>query len=133
MRSIFYCFGAALMLAAPTVTDAQTFQAENRVMVTDLGNGTFSVPTRNAFGARGTWCAAADYAMSVLGASGTSRVYVRDAKTAPSDSVVFALSAGDTTPAGVSSVAAGLRTPGANLSVDHAFQFCYDARLINTR
>ena len=133
MRSLLLSVGAALAFAVPGIADAQTFRAENRVVVTDLGNGTFSVPTRNRFGARGTWCAAADYAMSVLGASGTSRVYVRSAKTGPSDPVTFALNAGDATPVAVGSIAAALRAPGANLSVDHAFQFCYDARLINTR
>ncbi|MFK7835496.1 MAG: hypothetical protein AB8B60_04690 [Sulfitobacter sp.] len=132
MRLFSTALIAALALGAASAS-AQTFRAENRVVVTGQGNGLFSVPSSSKFGARGAWCAAADYAMDVLGAPGTTRLYVRSPKTSNSGPVVFATSPGDTSPVGVLSTSAALRTAGANLSVDHAFQFCYDARLINRR
>ncbi|MEW9921775.1 hypothetical protein AB2B41_19380 [Marimonas sp. MJW-29] len=121
----------AIAASAATSLPAQSFRAENDVLVTDLGGGLFSAETRTRYGARGAWCAAADYAIDVLRAPGTARIYVREPKASNSAPVVFSLSPGTTSPVGVSSTSAALRTAGANLSVDHAFQFCYDARLKN--
>lgn len=121
----------AAVTAAPVA--AQTFRADNRVTVTPQGGGLFTVPFSNRFGARGAWCAAADYAIDVMGASGTSRLYVRSPISPGNNQVTFGLTPGNTTTSGVTSTTAALRTAGANLSVDHAFQFCYDARLISRR
>lgn len=121
----------AACLAGPVA--AQEFRAENRVTVTPVSGG-FAISNGNGYGARGMWCAAADFARDRLGAQGTDRVYIRDARSpgigqrAP---VVFTLSSAGLQPSGVLSVGASLRTPGANLSVDHAQQFCADARFIN--
>lgn len=131
MKLRYIALIAAVASVGATSTSAQTFRAENRVIVTPQANGLFSVSAGNYWGARGAWCAAADYAMDVLGASGTTRLYVRVPTTTPSGAVTFGLTPGDTTPIGVVSVSASLRTAGSNLSVDHAFQFCYDARLQN--
>lgn len=124
---------AAVALGAAGPTSAQSFKAENRVLVTPLADGLFSVPSATDMGARGTWCAAADYAMDVLGASGTSRIYVRVPPQTNSGPVVFGMTPGNAAPVGVVGLSAGLRSVGGNLSVDHAFQFCYDARLVNRR
>lgn len=132
MHKFSMALAAALTLTAG-IADAQTFRAENRVTVTDQGNGLFSVPSGNRYGARGAWCAASDYAQDVLNARGTDRLYVRMPQTTNSGPVTFGLAPGNTTPVSVTGVSSALRTAGANLSVDHAFQFCYDARLINTR
>lgn len=118
---------ALSIMAMPGFADA--FEAENKVVVTGLTKTTFSVPSAGRFGARGAWCAAADYAVDVLGASGVSRIYVREPLVAPSDPVVFGLTPGAATPVSVSSTSAALRTAGSNLSIDHALQFCHDARL----
>ncbi|MEM7520340.1 MAG: hypothetical protein AAF307_04820 [Pseudomonadota bacterium] len=125
---------ATVIISVSTLgAQAQTFKAENDVTVTPLGGGTFAAATLGRYGARGAWCAAADYAIDVLGAPGTARLYVTQPKTTNSGPVGFSLSPGSTTPSAVSSTSAAIRTAGANLSVDHAFQFCYDARIINTR
>lgn len=112
---------------------AQTFRAENRVTVTSQGNGLFAAQTNSNFGARGAWCAGADYAIRVLGAQGSERLYVRVPKASNSAPVTFALSPGNTTPVGVSGTSVALNTAGSNLSVNHAYQFCHDARLTSTR
>lgn len=122
--------GATVLAGA---AHAQAYRAENRVTVTGLGNATFSVPSSGKFGARGAWCAAADYAREVLGASGTNRLYVQKPKATNSGPVVFGLTPGGTTPVGVQGTTAALRTAGSNLSIDHAYQFCHDRRLSNGR
>ena len=132
MRHITLSLVAALIAVASTAT-AQSYRAENRVTVTAQSGGLFSVPAATRFGARGAWCAAADYAENVLGASGTSRLYVRIPQTTNSGPVVFGLTPGNTTPVGVQGTTAALRTAGSNLSVDHAIQFCADSRLISSR
>lgn len=132
MRFFSLALIAAVGLTA-THASAQSFRAENRQIVTPEGDGLFSTQSGSTFGARGAWCAAADYAMDRLGAGATTKIYVRSPQTSPSSMVVFGLTPGDTTPVGVSSTSAALRIAGANLSVGHAFQFCHDARLINRR
>ena len=132
MRPVILSLAAALIAAASTAT-AQSYRAENRVSVAPQSGGLFSVPAATRYGARGAWCAAADYASAVLGASGTSRLYVRSPQTSNSGPVVFGLTPGNTTPVGVQGTTAALRTAGSNLSVDHAIQFCADARLISSR
>lgn len=132
MRLVTLTLAAALAVPA-TVAGAQSFRADNRVTVTAQQGGLFSVPSASRFGARGAWCAAADYAESVLGASGTSRLYVRTPVSGNSGPVVFGLTPGETTPVRVQGTTAALRTAGSSLSVDHAIQFCADARLINNR
>ena len=114
-----------LLLSTPLA--AQTFRAENRVDVTGTAGG-FLVANGGGQGARGMWCAAADYSKRVLGAHGTQRIYVAQAlqRGAPAH---FTLDPTGLTPSRVSIVSASLRTPGASLSVYHAYVFCADHRL----
>lgn len=128
-----FTIALAAGLALSTAAQAQTFRAENRVDVFPQAGGLFAAETNSTYGARGAWCAGADYAMDVLGARGTDRLYVRSPKAGNSGPVTFGIGPGDTTPVAVSSTSASIRTAGSNLSVDHAFQFCYDARLTVTR
>lgn len=130
MRILSLTLAATLTLVA-AAADAQTFRAENRVTVTPQGGGLFAVDTASRYGARGAWCAGADYAIDVLGARGGERLTVRSPQSSNSGPVTFGLGAGNTTPVGVTGTSAALRTAGSNLSVNHAYQFCYDARLIN--
>ena len=124
--------GAALMLSSVTA-GAQAYRADNRLVVTPVGGGSFSVPLGSRFGARGTWCAAADYAARVLGAAGTTRIYVQQPLARPGKTVVFGTDPGGASPQQVLGVTSALRTAGSNLSVDHAIQFCADTRLIRNR
>jgi len=117
---------AAGLAAAP----AQAYQTPHSIDVT-AQNGGFLVADGGGFGARGMWCAAAQYASNVAGASGTQRIYV--AKPANRSGVLFTLNPRGLQPKSVSITGASIRTRGANLSVDHAIQFCSDFRLINNR
>ena len=124
---------ATLAAMAATPVFAQTFRAENRVNVTPAAGTAFQITSGGGYGARGTWCAASDYAQDVLGATGTTRMYVTGPRTSTSDPVTFDLDASAITPQSVLIVGSSLRQAGANLTVDHAYQFCYDARITNSR
>jgi len=118
-----------LTAALATPLSAQTFRAENRVTVTP-GSGGFSVENGGGQGARGMWCAAADYARDVLGASGSQRIYVaEDRARGQRGPVRFTLDATGLTPSRVSILGSSIRTAGANLSVGHAISFCADFKL----
>jgi len=124
-------FALVALIAVPA--SAQTFRAENQVDVVPTAGG-FAVQNGGGFGARGMWCAAADFARDRLGARGVDRIYVRTGRTpgvgqrAP---VEFTLDPAGLTPSSVLIAGSGLRTPGANLSVDHAHIFCDDAKGVN--
>ncbi len=131
MRLISTLACIAAIAAAPV--SAQAFRADNRVIVTPQSDGLFSVPSSGRFGARGAWCAAADYALDVLNSPDKTRLYVRVPKATNSGPVVFGTTPGSTTPTAVSGTTAALSVAGSNLSVGHAYQFCHDALLINSR
>lgn len=121
-------FAVACCIAHPVA--AEGFRAVNHVVVTAVPGG-FDVAGGGGFGARGMWCAAADYAKRVRGARGVDRIYIAQGRTpgigqrAP---VRFTLSSDGLTPASVFVVDASLRQAGANLSVDHAYGFCSDTQ-----
>lgn len=120
-----------LLILFSGTAQAQPFAAQSRVMVQPLAGGSFAVPASGRFGARGAWCAAADYAMTALGKSGTTRVYVQQTAATRNAPVIFGLDPAGASPVAVFSTGAALRAPGSNLSIDHAIQFCTDARLSN--
>lgn len=129
-------FKMALGIAAtclPLMAEAATFRAENRVAVVGQADG-FAVQGDAGHGARGMWCAAADYARRALGAAGTDRIYIAEGRTpglGQRGPVRFTLDAQGLPPGEVFIVGASLRRAGANLSVDHAYSFCADAKVIN--
>ena len=129
-------FTAALMLAVMAGgAQAQDFRAENRVTVRP-GTGEFSVLGDGGFGARGIWCAAADFARDRLGARGVDRLYVKQPRSrgvGEASSVVFTLQPGDLQPQQVLILGFSVKTAGASLSVGHAYSFCADTRLVRTR
>lgn len=132
LRSIVPLVAVVATIALPL--EAQTFRAENRVNVTAGPNNTLSISSGGEYGARGMWCAAADYAQDVLGARGIDRLVIEAPRTSTRGPVVFAVKGrNDVSGGGVQIIGASLRTAGANLSVDHAYQFCHDARLTNSR
>ena len=128
-KALLLGLGMALVLDVPA--SALTFRAENRVTVTAAAGGS-DVTNGGGLGARGMWCAAADYARDVLGAWGTQRIYVaRDRASGEGGPVRFTLDPSGLAPVAVLIVGVSIRRAGANLSVDHAQSFCADARLIN--
>lgn len=125
---------AAVVLACAAIAaaplNAQTYQTENRVTVS-LATGGFDVPGGGEHGARGIWCAAADFARQVRGAAGTDRLYIAQARQpgfGPRPPVRFTLDKSGLTPVPVTLVGLSLRTVGSVLSVDHAGAFCADAK-----
>lgn len=121
----------ASLLAAPVT--AQTYRTENHVLVTAVPSG-FEVASGGGYGASGIWCAAADYAREVLGAAGTSRIYVAQGRRpglGQRGPVRFTLDPTGLVPRATFIVGASLRHAGSTLSVDHAYIFCADAKIIN--
>lgn len=111
---------------------AETFKAKNRVEVKPVAGG-FEVLGDAGFGARGMWCAAADYARRALKAKGGDQLYVAQPRTpglGQRGSVVFTIDPAGLTPSSVLILGSSLRTQGARLSVGHAYQFCADGNLI---
>lgn len=110
---------------------AQAFEAQNRLLVVPLGSRDFEVIEARGEGARGIWCAAADYAKRALGRPGGSRVYVKTPR-GPSVSgagrigVVFTTDPARLTVAPNKGYSVTVRTAGRGLPLDHAYQFCVD-------
>ena len=131
MRALSIALAAAVLLAAPA--SAQSFRAENRVDVLPVPGG-FDVQSGGGYGARGMWCAAADYARRVLRAPGGQPIYIAEGRRpglgqrAP---VRFTLDPAGLQPRDVLIVGSSLRFAGSTLTVDHAYGFCADARVIN--
>jgi hypothetical protein len=127
LRLISFAMLSTALTLAPA---AQAFEADNGVGV-DAAQGGILVTGDAGQGARGMWCAAADYARDVLGAAGYQRLYVAVARSpglgqrAP---VLFTTDAAGLDPAPVFLVGASLARAGSSLSVDHALGFCRDAR-----
>lgn len=125
-------FAPALFLAfaGATAATAQDFRAENRVTVTPVEGG-FQIADGAGFGARGMWCAAADYANDVLNARSNARIYVVGPRLSFDAPVTFSLDPAGNDPKQVMILSQSLRVAGANLSLAHAQSFCADVRLIN--
>ena len=118
---------SALVFSMALPATAATFVAENRTKVTPLSGGTFKVSPDRYFGVPGQWCGAADYARRALGVSWSSKIYVRGRS---GRDVIFGTSPGGATPSSIGSVAASANTPGANFSVQRAFGYCIDQRIL---
>lgn len=125
MRYVLPAVFAALSLATPALS--QTFLAENRLQVVPLTTTDFEVIEARGEGARGMWCAAADYAQR----SGATQLYVKSARGgsvsgAGRTGVVFTTSTASLDVPPSQSVSVSVRIPGQTLRVAHAYQFCYD-------
>lgn len=121
----------ALALATlPAVLSAQSFRAVNHLDVVPLKGGTFEVIQSHGEGARGIWCAAADYAERNLGAKG--RVYLYAARGPAQTvngrkSVVFTTDASSLSEGPSQSYTLSTSQVGVGLPIAHAIQFCRDA------
>lgn len=122
-----------IALGLPTVVAGQTFKAVNQLTVVPLGNNTFEVIEAYGEGARGLWCAAADYTLN-RSPAGAKRLYVKTAR-GPSVSgagrkgVVFTTDEASLGVAPQQAVSVSVRTPGLGLPVAHAYQFCKDYQI----
>ncbi|QUJ75192.1 hypothetical protein KDD17_09150 [Sulfitobacter albidus] len=123
---------AALATALASGAAAQDFRAANDVIVTPVAGG-FAATSDAGLGARGYWCAAADYAKSVRGAANGARLYIKGTRArglgqrAP---VVFTLDPAGLEPQPATILGASLSRPGSTLAVGHAIGFCVDGKLI---
>lgn len=121
---------AALMALAPVAAPA--WQADNLLTVNPLSGGGFEVVGAPGSGGPDFWCAAGDYAMRVLGADSTQRVYLIRSRGAPetsnrTSSVQFSL----TPPPGAvprDGLFLSMRRVGDNLSVAFARNYCLDRK-----
>lgn len=125
-KRFLVCGVVALLGATPAF--AQNFTAENGVDVVQTGNG-FAVTGDAGIGARGMWCAAADYARSVKGARSAQRLFIQEGRKTGRSPVIFALTSPDAPAKSVTILGLSLRSEGANLSVGHAYSFCADHKL----
>lgn len=124
MKAFLTALGLAAFLALPAT--AQSYRAQGDITVTPVPGG-FRVADGGGMGARGMWCAAADYAQRVSGGAATTRIYVADeTRRGP---VTFTLDPAGLTPSSVLILGNSIRRAGANLSLAHALSFCADFRL----
>ena len=75
---------AAVLGLLPLASGA--WQADNLLTVNPLPNGVFEVIGRPGSAGSDYWCAAGDYALRVLGASGTQRIYITRGRGTPETS-----------------------------------------------
>lgn len=127
-------FLCACALAAPAA--GQAFRAKNWLFVVPINADTFEVIEDRGAGARGMWCAAADYAQAA-GLDGTrKRLYVENprgpSKTQPGRTgVVFTTNPGEDIKDTPSSYSVTVNRRGENLSIGHSLNFCFE--LLNER
>ncbi len=127
-RSIFLIMLTAVM-AVPV--SAQYYIPDSRLSFTPVPNGV-RVAGNTGHGARGTWCAAADYARENLGAKGYQDLHVSEPQVrgmGRNNTVTFTLDPTGLDTSRVTIVGTSLSKRGATLSIDHALTFCADLRL----
>ena len=133
MRKSMRTLGLAALMAAGLAlpATAQGYQAVNRLVVVPLGGGDFEVIEGRGEGARGIWCAAADYIKARQGGGANPRVYVKRVRgpsiAAPGrKGVVFTTDVGALGAAPSQSLSVTTRIAGVGLPANHAIQFCKD-------
>jgi hypothetical protein len=120
---------AAAVVLMPLMAQAQTYTAVNKLKVVPLGGSEFEVLEARGEGARGIWCAAAEFADTRMRMAKNHRIYIKS-KRGPAVSaagrkgVVFTSKASAVQP--VSSYSVSVRQEGLGLPVTHALQFCRD-------
>jgi len=119
----------ASVMAGPLA--AQGYPANGRLVFTPLENGV-RIEGDTGHGARGIWCAAADYARDELGARSDQDIYVSAPQVrglGQPNAVSFTLDPTGLTPVNVFIVGPSLNRQGSRLSVGHALSFCPDLYL----
>lgn len=115
----------------PTSASPQAFEAINRLKVFGIGGTDFEVIEARGEGARGMWCAAADYAKARYGQGFHQRIYVKVPRgpsqtVAGRKGVVFTIDAASLSQPPSSSVSVTTSFVGVSLPANHAIQFCKD-------
>ena len=129
-RSLVLCL-AALCSGLALPANAQGYQAVNWLTVVPLNPTDFEVIEARGEGARGIWCAAADFAIYRLGFPRDRRIYIKTPR-GPSISgtgrigVVFTIDEASLGTSPKQSYSVTVRTKGLGLPVHHAHQFCRD-------
>lgn len=127
------CF-ALICATLPLPAVAQSFRAVNHLQVVPLNATSFEVIESRGEGARGMWCAAADFVLYGQGKPGNQRLYVQTPR-GPSASVPGRKSAVFTTDvkalpvAPQTSYSVSVRVAGLGLPLRHAYQFCKDYQI----
>lgn len=114
---------------------AGAWQAENRLTVNPASGDVFEVIGRPGSPGSEFWCAAGEYALRVLGASGTERIYLVRPRGTPvtgrgPSAVQFSL----TLPAGIQpqdGLFLSMKNVGDNLSVTFANSYCLDNKTLD--
>ncbi len=124
-------------LLLPLQAAAQAYRADNWLVVVPLNTHDFEVIEDHGEGARGIWCAAAEFAQNVLGLPREDRLYVKTPR-GPSVSgvgrkgVVFTTVSERVGTEAPRSYSVTVRRAGENLPSHHARQLCRD-RLIEPK
>ena len=124
-RTLMMC--AALMIATPAF--ANSFKAQNRLTVNPISNSVFEVVESRSLGASGSWCAAADYATRVLGASGKADLFLKTPRgpsvTNPGrKGVAYTLNSNQVGAPPSKSTSVSTKNAGATMAVGHALALC---------
>lgn len=127
----FIILAAVSAVSVPTPSWAQSFQAINRLQVYGLSGTDFEVIEARGEGARGMWCAAADYAKARFGQGFRQRIYIKEPRgpsrtVAGRTGVVFTVDAASLGQPASQSLSVTVRTVGVGLPANHAIQFCRD-------
>lgn len=125
-NTVVLAFGV-MLAASPALS--QSFKAKNRMVVNPISSAVFEVVETRSLGASGSWCAAADYATRVLGASGKTELIVKTPRgksvTDPRrKGVAFTLDPAEVPEPLSKSVSPSTKIPGQTLPVGHALAFC---------
>ncbi|MBQ0716777.1 MAG: hypothetical protein KBT76_02825 [Sulfitobacter litoralis] len=121
----------AILSTIPMAAVAQPSTAVNRLQVISLSGTAFEVIEDHGEGARGLWCAAAEYAEDQLSARTADQIYLKSPR-GPSASgagrvgAVFTLNDAELSEAAFKSYSVSVRNAGQTLPVGHAIQFCKD-------
>ncbi len=131
MRHILF---PLICAALPLPALAQSYLAINRLPVIPISATDLEVIEARGEGARGIWCAAADYTLRRNGQVPHQRLYVKEARgpstrAAGRKGTVFTTDVSSVPGGGTQSVSVSVRTPGQGLPVVHAYQFCQDYQI----
>jgi len=119
----------AIAIAAPAAS--QAFRAVNLYFVVPISRETFDVIEDRRTGARGYWCAAADYVRKAGLDGPRKRIFIETPRGASKTQagrtgVVFTVAPGDDIRDTPPSYSVTVRNRGENLSVGHAHNFCFE-------
>ena len=130
VRAFLFSAVAAVGLG-PSMVAAQAYQAVNLLQVVPLSQTDFEVIEARGEGARGMWCAAADFAINRLGILRNERLYIksprgRSVSGAGRIGAVFTTDAASLSVPPSRSYSVTVRDTGVGLPLHHAYQFCKD-------